>query len=371
VHDLDERLERAVGELRVPVETTGVVERVRARVARHERRRLLTTRAALVAAVAAAALVVTQLAPSRDASRDRLVVGPRPTPTTSTPPPSTTTPAPDPSATVLLQAADAWPAFVATLPADTVASSVVESAEGPVAATGGKVPALNLYRFSGGAWSQVARFETVLALVFDSAGHFVTTDVTGDGQADFLALDFPGADHVGGVVLSAHGGRWHLVGFGGPGTCVTWLGLEDASFRAQYGSVVVTLENDCTPDCADGTFYQHHWRFDPATATFVSVARRVWPDSVADRLYSAWQQRDRAAASRVAGASAVAALFARDPGSTGPWDLYGTCSATPGAAAQSSCTAYSAYTQPGLTLEIITSVVDSHPLVTEVRFIER
>jgi hypothetical protein len=134
----------------------------------------------------------------------------------------------------------------------------------------------------------------------------------------------------------------------------------------------MTLENDCTPDCADGTIYQHHWRFDPATATFVSVARRVWPDSVADRVYSAWQQHDRVAASRVAVPSAVDALFARDPGSTGPWDLYGTCSTAPDAAASDlSCTAYSASTRPGLTLEIITNVVDSHPLVTEVRFIQR
>jgi hypothetical protein len=133
-----------------------------------------------------------------------------------------------------------------------------------------------LYRFADGAWSESQRFETVLPLApdYSPAGHIVVADVSGDGQNDFVALDFPGADHVGGSVLSAHGGQWHLLAFADR-TYVTFLSLEDAEARTRYGSVLQTLENDCTPSCADGTVYENHWRFDAAAGAFVSVDRRV------------------------------------------------------------------------------------------------
>jgi hypothetical protein len=285
VHDLDERLQQLVGQLDSPVETDGAVERVRARMARHRRERHLKTIGALVAAVAAVTLTLTQLVPSRDAGRDRVTLtGPRevtstsaPAPSTTTPTPSTSTPAPDPSAVLLLRATAAWPAFVATLPSGSVASPVVTSADGPVGVTGGRDADIGLYRFAGAAWKLYARFPTWLPLAPGNAlaGHVLAADVTGDGHDDFLALDFPGADHVGGSVLSAEGGHWHLVAFVGRGTYLTWLGLDDASFRARYGSVLMSLENDCTPDCAQGTISEDHWRFDRSSSTFVSVARHV------------------------------------------------------------------------------------------------
>jgi len=280
VPDLDERLEHLIGGLVEPVEAEGAVERVRGRMVRHRRQRRLVAGGALVA-VAAVAVAVTQVVSSPDRDRDRVITNPSEvTTTTSAPAPSTTVtvPAPDPSAVLLAEATSAWPSFVATLPAGTVSSEVAMSVDGPVAVTGGGESNITLYRYTDAAWSQLTRFDTVLPLAPDYAlkGHIAVEEVTGDGQADFVALDFPGADHVGGSVLSEVGGQWHLVAFGSDGTYVTFLSVEDAANRARYGSVLQTLENDCTPDCATGTTSENHWRFDAGRGTFVSVDRHVW-----------------------------------------------------------------------------------------------
>jgi hypothetical protein len=264
VHDLDERLEQLVDGFAVPVGTDGVLERTRTKMLRRRRQRQIKVGGALVAVVAGSTLAVAQLLPAADRRPDELQVVDAPT---------------------LSKAREAWPGFAATLPPDTVASPVVESAEGPVAVTGGREPQLRRYRFHDNAWTEIERFETVLPFVVDrtGAGRFAVADVTGDGEDEILALDFIGADHVGGSIVSGDGGRWRLLPFADNGTYVTFLGLEERATRSRVGSTVTNRTNDCTPDCATGTTYQDHWRFDRRTGGFVSVQREVWAPDAGDR----------------------------------------------------------------------------------------
>jgi hypothetical protein len=260
VHDLDERLEHLVRGLAETVETNGVVQRTHARMARRRRRQQLKVAGALVAVVAGTTLAVGQLLSSEDRGEDRVGTVDQPT---------------------LIQANAEWQGFVASLPPDTVASPMIDSAEGPVAVTGGGEAALRFYRFRELAWAEVGNFETVLPFVIDRTGaaRFAIADVTGDGEDDVLALDFIGADHVGGSVLSGDGGRWRLLPFNANDerdTYVTFLDLEGPATRARLGSTLVNRTNDCTPDCATGTTYQDHWRFDRTRGEFVSVQREVW-----------------------------------------------------------------------------------------------
>jgi hypothetical protein len=246
-------------------------------------------------------------------------------------------------------------------------------------ATGDSTPLLGVYRFAGGEWTEVGRFETRLAFVGPGGGggHFTVADVTGDGNDDILAFGIHGADHRGGSVLSGHGGSWHLVAFAAReylerdylrwerDVYISFPGREDPAAAARYGSVLNTRSNDCDPSCADGTIHQDHWRFDPTSGDFVSVTHHVWPETVPDRLYSAWQQGDRIEAARFAVEAVVDTLFASDP-HDGDWDLYGACRDAARADAGTTCTAY---VQSGRTLELVTGIVEGEPRVTEARFV--
>jgi hypothetical protein len=257
VHDLDQRLEQIVGGFAEPIETQGVVERTRTRMARRRRRQHMKIGGALVAVVVGTTFGVAQLLPSADRTEDQLGTVDQ---------------------TTLALAKTEWPAYVATLPPETVASPVIEYADDPMAVTGGRESVLRLYRFRQRAWTEIEHFETRLPFVIDRTGaaRFAVADVTDDGEDDVLALDFIGADHVGGSILSGDGGRWRMLPFAEYGTYVTFLELETAETGGRLGSTVTNRTNDCTPDCATGTVYEDHWRFDSSKGEFVSVQREVW-----------------------------------------------------------------------------------------------
>jgi hypothetical protein len=124
---------------------------------------------------------------------------------------------------------------------------------------------------ASGATLAVARdasgWSTIATLALPAPNFDVATsdpisiaDVTGDGHPDFL-VPVDAADNVPGVVVSADSGQWRLV----PDGTGNVYYARDARFVNGH---LVTGENDCQPNCAQGTTTQVTWTYRRAPGTF-------------------------------------------------------------------------------------------------------
>lgn len=217
------------------------------------------SRKALIAGVAVVALVAglgAALAVSRSSD-------PRPSgsPVTSLPV-STSTTAPSPSTMPTTEAPDAKTAWKAVLAGHRGATA---SAVGPLTTTAvaAEGTAVFAYRFLDGRWQ--LRGTVDLGLEADTDAPVRVADLTGDGEPDFL-VEVVAADTAAGTVVSAAGGAWRIVPF---------VGEYESARTAQWvanprveGSLLLSEENDCEPDCASGGSYIQPWSYDDRNGVF-------------------------------------------------------------------------------------------------------
>ena len=92
-------------------------------------------------------------------------------------------------------------------------------------------------------------------------GGLITTEVTGDGQPDFIWAT-PAADQVVNGVVSSDGGAWQSVAFG------TNLMVDTLTVS---GGILTSSEMTCDPNCAEGGTIDTSWRYDRASRTFIGT----------------------------------------------------------------------------------------------------
>jgi len=127
---------------------------------------------------------------------------------------------------------------------------------------------VRIYKFVAGEWVEEA---LVPLTAYGGAGQsnpgstpITPGSLTGGAAPDFLVATILGAGTPVGSVVSDLNGQWMPVPFGtGTGRSIA---VETASVS---GDEVVSEVNDCTPDCADGSYTVVHYRFDPSAVAFV------------------------------------------------------------------------------------------------------
>jgi hypothetical protein len=164
-------------------------------------------------------------------------------------------------------------------PVTSVESKPVEDRGGIVAVAAFSYSAngrpVRVLSYGGGRWRTVALLGPDLGapvqpradrdLLGVSTVPVDVADVTGDGRPDFL-VHLTAATNSPGVVVSQDGGHghWRYVPNAGPFTTSDVL----ARTPAFKGGRLVTVYNDCTPDCASGAQTPVVWTYEPTTGDF-------------------------------------------------------------------------------------------------------
>ena len=184
----------------------------------------------------------------------------------STAPPATssadlatgTSPAADPAL--------AWAVQRLTLPQPEVETTIVAANGTPTIATGqtgdlGSPGSFSLvvWPFEDNQWHQALVVPLDAPLLKN--GGLITTEVTGDGQPDFIWAT-PAADQVVNGVVSSDGGAWQSVAFG------TNLMVDTLTVS---GGILTSSEMTCDPNCAEGGTIDTSWRYDRASRTFIGT----------------------------------------------------------------------------------------------------
>ncbi|MCB1006973.1 MAG: hypothetical protein KDB35_22510 [Acidimicrobiales bacterium] len=157
---------------------------------------------------------------------------------------------------------------------DAVYSAVTPLADGAVAAvTFGAIQQIDVVHFTEGAWEPITRFSM-------SGGNVDATNfgVVGPGNCAALCIEMstltgapdflvpiPGADQIQLAVVEVEQDATaaRLVPFDRAGE------LQSAvPFATVTGDVVSSQENDCIPNCADGTLTTTPWVYDPTAQMF-------------------------------------------------------------------------------------------------------
>jgi hypothetical protein len=98
-----------------------------------------------------------------------------------------------------------------------------------------------------------------------------TGDVTGGPFPDLL-VPLTAGDHDNGVLVSYFGGSWQLIGVSER----TGAGASDELVQPNIlGNEVTQSVNDCSPDCAQGTYSVTTYLFDPQLGKLVATGPTV------------------------------------------------------------------------------------------------
>lgn len=215
--------------------------------------------AAVLLAAAAAAWAVTSASEEGDDRSLRTAAASEPS---TTAPSQTTTAAPTtaaPTTTVKPPTAAEALAEIVRSHGSTAVSPVVPQPSGDVAAVAYGQGMLVL-KYLDGSWQTRATISLPLPVV-DRA--IETSDVTGDGQPEFLVF-MSGADALAGSVITAHHDRWEIAHFiNDSGILMDWV--PDPTIE---GGGMLTTEHDCDPNCAEGFSYTQPWLYDESEGYF-------------------------------------------------------------------------------------------------------
>jgi len=271
---------------------------LRSRAGRTALRRL--DRKVLVAVAAVAAAVVTLIAVGPLRSGTPPAHSPVATQPTTTSPATSTTTAPTTTTTVPPAAAAALETYVAdearTYSAAAAANGVtaryqfapfVSDHSAPVADDGGTVAVaafsydpgghpVQVLAYRAGHWTHLAGLAAPTdqygansdpSVAFLTQDPVSVADVTGDGRPDFL-VTASAADNVPGFVVSQAGGAWRYIPFLGPGAPPhTEVLGRSPEFR---GNSLVSVYDNCVPDCAAGQNTTIVWTYQPSTGEFTA-----------------------------------------------------------------------------------------------------
>ena len=132
---------------------------------------------------------------------------------------------------------------------------------------------IQVLAWDGKRWKQIAGLDiqggggvSTFAQAFASGYPVAANDVTGDGRSDFLVI-LQGGDNNPGVIVSEDGAGagWRLVPISITNPPSVILGRSPVFL----GNRLVSFNNDCNPDCAQGRTTPEAWMYDRSTGNFV------------------------------------------------------------------------------------------------------